>query len=659
MTHSLDTLDHDAPQVTLAPFLQVARHANCGIWVLDSSGYTIYANDACAEMLRTTSDAMIGTSFLTHVADADRDCASALFARHSRGIAVPHEFCFTRSDGTRLSTLISGFPVIEGDRLLFHVGMLVDLAHTYQTGHDRQLVTDALENMVRLFPLPVSVIDTAGRVVFANTALATLVGLPLDAIKQQQICLFARPWTPGEPARLDLPLPGDLAELMADVAPLDEWAVLTRPDDPRVLCVMRTPLTGAAGIHGDCVVYHDVTETMRSRLSWLNERSRLGAELKTHESIVRLQASAMDATMEGMAILHEGRFVYMNPAHAEMYGWAVSDLIGESWTKLYGEEGRAHVEVTVSPALERDGRWRGDLVGRMRNGAPCDIEVSLSKAPDGYLVCACRDIAERKQRERGLRESVTELDRRNVELQDVNRLKDMFLACMSHELRTPLHSILGSAEILSEGLAEGISERQARFVGHITESGRHLLGLINDVLDVAKIGAGEISLERELVSLDYLLSQAIEMVSGSAKTKQVVFQREPCPDDGPHVHGDERRIVQILVNLLSNAAKFSPPDGVVAVRLRLLGLTVEIDVEDSGPGILAADMARLFQPFQQLDGALTRRHDGSGLGLYLARQLARLHGGDVTAQSTPGVGSRFTLILPLGDHRPGATYVKH
>ena len=654
-------IDAHAPHTpvtdTLATFVEVARHANCGVWILDTAGRTLHANDACAAMLRTTSAAMTGTSFLDHMNETDRERALALFSQRNEGLAESHEFDFVRSDGTRLSTLISAFSVLEGAQPLFHVGIVIDLEATSQTRHDTATVAGAFELMVKLSPLPVCVIDSDACILFGNSAFAKMVRLPLDQIKRRPWCVLARSIRDTAPGHE--PLSASLVELLEQAYPSVELAVFHVAGEPRFVHVMRTPLTGRAGATGECLIFNDLTDVIRSRVALSEERARLSEALQSHQSMLRLQAGAMDATMEGMAILLDERFIYMNPAHAAIYGWKAHELVGQSWRALYSTEVQEQIVSEVIPAVARDHRWRGDLVGQTKQGTLFDVEVSLTQTSDNYLVCCCREIGERKRQERGLMESVTELDRRNSELQDVNRLKDMFLACMSHELRTPLHSILGSAEILSEGLTGRLTDKQAKFVSHITESGRHLLGLINDVLDVAKIGAGQISLEQELLDLDYLMTQAIEMVAGGAQAKRIEFRRAPRTEDAVHVFGDERRIVQILVNLLSNAAKFSPSGGEVEIRQRVLGLTVEVDVEDHGPGILAADMARLFQPFQQLDGALTRRHEGSGLGLYLARQLAHLHGGDVTVTSTPGVGSCFTLTLVRHEQPPGTPYVPH
>ena len=249
-------------------------------------------------------------------------------------------------------------------------------------------------------------------------------------------------------------------------------------------------------------------------------------------------------------------------------------------------------------------------------------------------------LAEREEVERMLRQA-------NAELAQAARLKDEFLANMSHELRTPLNAILGMSESLEAGVYGPINPRQSRAIGHVAQSGMHLLELINDLLDVAKIEAGQMQIEFTEVTLDTLCRACLDLVRPAAQKKQHQLHYT-LDDDTQTIVADNRRLKQILANLLSNAVKFTPSGGNVGLTVETdqLRQCVQLSVWDDGIGIAAADMDRLFQPFLQLDSSLARNYEGTGLGLALVHRLVELHGGTIAVSSKPTEGSRFTVTLP-------------
>ncbi|HZT17365.1 MAG TPA: HAMP domain-containing sensor histidine kinase [Gaiellaceae bacterium] len=239
-----------------------------------------------------------------------------------------------------------------------------------------------------------------------------------------------------------------------------------------------------------------------------------------------------------------------------------------------------------------------------------------------------------------------ELRRLYGELETASRHKSEFLANMSHELRTPLNAIIGFSQVMRERLFGEINEKQEEYLDDILSSGNHLLSLINDVLDLSKIEAGQIELEVADFSLREALERGVVMVRERATKAGVALSLELDPEVDV-VGGDERRIRQVVFNLLTNAVKFTPSGGSVVVATARTRDEVVVSVTDTGPGIAPEDRERIFEEFQQTDAG-ARQQEGTGLGLALSKRLVELHGGRIWVESEPGRGSRFAFTLPIG-----------
>jgi GAF domain-containing protein/anti-sigma regulatory factor (Ser/Thr protein kinase) len=239
-----------------------------------------------------------------------------------------------------------------------------------------------------------------------------------------------------------------------------------------------------------------------------------------------------------------------------------------------------------------------------------------------------------------------EIQEKSSQLEVANKHKSDFLANMSHELRTPLNAIIGFSEVLMERMFGEVNEKQADYLKDIHESGRHLLSLINDILDLSKIEAGRMELELSSFHLPTAISNAMTLVRERAQRHGIELGLDVDPRLG-EFQGDERKMKQILLNLLSNAVKFTPDGGRVDVSARPVDSRLEIAVKDSGVGIAPEDQAALFEEFRQVGGDASRRAEGTGLGLALTRRFVELHGGEIRLESAPGKGSTFTITLPL------------
>jgi PAS domain S-box-containing protein len=354
------------------------------------------------------------------------------------------------------------------------------------------------------------------------------------------------------------------------------------------------------------------------------------------------------------SITLDGRFTYLSPKFQEMCGYEPAQFMGLSFSHLaHPDDVASMYEMLRGQLLKRDRLTGFECRIRHKNGHYIWI-TSNHSAPiedaEGKLVGfqgIVRDITERKQTEERLQLMNEQLLISNAELARATRLKDEFLANMSHELRTPLNSILGITEAMLEQPYGHLAMRYQKSLQMISNSGEHLLDLINDILDLAKIEAGKLELNIDEAHLHHLCESSINFVKQLALNKGLKLDWQILVDCATIV-ADERRWRQVLINLLSNAVKFTPSGGEVTLTVAAdhMTQTLLFHVQDSGIGIAAEKMPQLFQPFRQIDSSLNRQYSGTGLGLVLVKRIVDLHGGTIQVQSQVNQGSCFTVSLP-------------
>jgi PAS domain S-box-containing protein len=365
-----------------------------------------------------------------------------------------------------------------------------------------------------------------------------------------------------------------------------------------------------------------------------------------------------------------------NVAAGRLVGVPARELIRKPLVAYVAAEDRRRFRDTLTLLAAGDGAAETTVTITPRGGSEIAVAVSGAApyyaAPRGqrYVRWVLRDVtaeraaqrtAERinEELEARVAERTRELRLRTAEVESANRAKTAFLTTMSHEFRTPLNAVVGYADLLDAEIPGPLTPAQRAYVDRLRASGRHLTGLVEDVLDVAKIEAGQMTLRIVRRSLHSAVDAALSLVRPQASVRHVAVRHECETDPGCAYAGDETRVRQILANLLANAVKFTPPDGRVTVRCGTsdeappgTGLSGEgpwawVTVTDTGIGIPAEQLAAIFEPFVQGEQGYSRSHGGTGLGLTISRLLARLMGGDVTAESEVARGAVFTLWLPV------------
>lgn len=384
------------------------------------------------------------------------------------------------------------------------------------------------------------------------------------------------------------------------------------------------------------------------------QRRQQAAQRRATEERYR---ATLDSMLEGCQIIGcDWRYLYLNKAAEQHNRRPNSELLGRTMPEAWPGIEQTPVYRQLKRCLEERIALNGEIRFDFPDGGSGWFDVHCQPVPEGVFVLSI-DVSERRAAEDALRhlnqtlelkvaDRTRELEVALVRAEAADRIKSAFLATMSHELRTPLNSIIGFTGIVLQELAGPLNEEQSRQLGMVQSSARHLLDLINDVLDLSKIEAGQLEVRADAVDLNEVIAQVIETITPLAADKGLALQSTVSDDLGA-ITGDQRRLKQVLLNLVNNAIKFTD-EGSVSLDAQRGDDNVTIRITDTGIGIRPEHLELLFQPFRQVDVGLTRQHDGTGLGLAICRRLVDLMGGAIAVSSEWGRGSEFRVKLPVG-----------
>ncbi len=595
-----------------------------------------------------------------------------LVFKASRGIEDIYELTYIRKDGSRLPAVVSVTALRDAEQTIIGY-LLIGTDNTarkqaeeaqlkagalqlaiFHSANFSSIATDA-KGVIQIFNvgaermLGYSAADVVNRVTPADISDPQEVIARADALSLE----FATPIAPGFEALVFKASRGieDIYEL-----------TYVRKDGGRLSAVVSiTALRDAdEAIIGYLLIGTD--NTARKQVE--EERTRLDQRVRDQHFYTRsLVESNIDALMTTDP---RGIITDVNKQAEALTGCTRDQLIGAPFKNYFTDSRRA--EAGINRVLNEGKVTNYELTARARDGTLTVVSYNATTFHDRDrrlqgVFAAARDVTELKRFERTLQQ-------KNLEFEEASRMKSEFLANMSHELRTPLNAIIGFSEVLRDGLLGELTEQQRKFIGDIFGSGKHLLSLINDILDLSKVEAGKMTLDLEPMQVSAFLKNSLSIISERATSRQIRLSMDPTEALGTLV-ADPRKVKQIVYNLLSNAVKFTAEGGRVTLRARRVGRAevlppsgsgisrsfpladsdfaefLQIGVTDNGIGISAEGLEQLFKPFSQIDTGLARKFEGTGLGLAMVRVLTELHGGALSVESSAGGGSCFTVWLPM------------
>ena len=602
-----------------------------GYHSLDINGNFIQVNLTELKWLGRTYDEVIGHHVNEFITEQSRLTFQQNFPRFIQdGVLSNIEIEMVRKDGSTFLALVNATAIKDGQgNFLMSRSTLYD--HTERKHTEEALQASEARFNFLLSQTPAVIFTAAitehAPITFISNSVSNVLGYTPEDYERN-------------PTRwLDNIHPDDKPSLMPAIQAVMEtgnaiWEVRTKCADGQYRWISNgiTLIKDENGNPQEIIGYSvNIDETKRAQEALRDNQENLQYFFDTASDLIQ----SMD---------ENGNYLYVNAAWSQTLGYTSEEAKGLNMLQVVVPAYHEHCRSMLSSLVIDQHPQQLEVAFRTKQGHEVIVEGSVSsrKEPHGRIVTngIFRNITERKRAE-------ASMHRANIELERALRMKDEFLASMSHELRTPLTGILGLSEALQYDTYGELTPKQKSIVSNIESNGRHLLELINDILDISKMEAGKFDLNFAPCVLADICQASLQLVKGMAhkKNQNIAFSINPTDII---IQGDPRRLKQILVNLLSNAVKYSPEKSPIGLEVNAneTEKIVKIEVWDKGMGISDDDIDRLFQPFVQLDSSLSRQQSGTGLGLALVKRLVDLHGGSIEVNSTPRQGSRFVVSLP-------------
>jgi PAS domain S-box-containing protein len=619
-----------------------------GLYRTTPNGIIIEVNPTMTRMLGYPDRALLIGMNISGVYLNQEDAKRWHTLMEHDGIVQGLETQFRRYDGTIIWVRDTARAIRDAEGLVqFYDGYVEDITERKQTEDALRESEEFNRNLVENLPDIVAIYDSRGIVRFANRAGLNILGSPLSKVVGEPILSFVTDYQRGELERkMSARLSG---------AWLTSYEISIRTSSGKII---------PAILQGVPIIYKKEPVVLLLMTNITERKQEERALYENEQRLTSIYNTVGDVIFQLSVEPNEQyRFTSVNSAFSRTTGLPSNQVIGKTVNEIIPEPALSVVLEKYRQAIKEKGivRWEettnypvGLVTGEVSIAPIFDMTDSCT-----FLIGSVHDITERKQAEQKLLEAHRDLEKKvlerthelseaNIRLQGLDRLKSMFIASMSHELRTPLNSIIGFTGIMIKGMAGEINAEQKKQLGMVQDSARHLLALINDVIDISKIEAGKIEPGISTFNLADVIREVGNTFGPTAQERKIVLNMEiPGPIT---VTSDERRIKQIIINLVSNAIKFTDL-GKIDLTVQLREEVVEVRVMDTGIGIGKEDLEQIFHPFVRVmvPGRLT---EGTGLGLYLSKKLARFLGGDIVAESELHKGSVFTFSFPI-------TFEKH